>query len=368
MSGGRYLLLFLDEHERPDWLQLDGGVIAARSHGAPPPLPDTEHDEQVVAVVPATDVAVHWVDLPPLAPAQALAAARLLAAEASAEPYERLHVALAPGGDAGEPRAMAVTSAEHMSAWLDRAAMLGLDPDRVVPESLLIAAPVDRVRRIARGDLHIVRGPMVAFAAEPELAELAADGAAAEPFDPARFESGLWDALVTAPLDLRQGPFAKRRRARIDWRHIRRLALLGVAILVGTVLIQFATLLRYSFAADRLEREVVIVAQRALPRGSGLANPPAQLADRLAELRGSGAGFGPTAAAAFAAIRDTPNVDLGTLGFDRDGSLKLGVLAGSAGDINALQQRLTAAGFTASMSEIRPGGGRQLVDITVRAP
>lgn len=367
MSGGRYLLLFLDERAERGWLQLDDGIVASRGTDAPPP-PDEAPDRQVVAVVPATDVTLHWVDLPPLAPAQALAAARLLAVDASAEPFDRIHVAVAPGGVEGEPRAMAVASSSRMADWLGRAAALGHDPDRIVPESLLIAAPAEGVRRIACGPVDIVRGATTAFAAEPELAAFAADGAAAEPFDADRFEAGLAAALAAAPLDLRQGDFAKRRRHRVDWNHIRRLALLGLGILTMTLAIQLATMLHYSFAADRLEREVALVARRALPRAGALADPPAQLAERLAQLRGGGAGFGATAAAAFAAIRDTPNVDLGTLSFETDGSLKLGVIASNAGDVAALSQRLTAAGFSVSGGDVRPGGGRQLADLVVRAP
>ena len=76
MSGGRYLLLFLDD-AAPGWLRLKDGVVAARGgDGSPPPLPDDAAvRDRVVAVVPAADVTVQWVDLPALAPAQAAASA-----------------------------------------------------------------------------------------------------------------------------------------------------------------------------------------------------------------------------------------------------------------------------------------------------
>ena len=134
-----------------------------------------------------------------------------------------------------------------------------------------------------------------------------------------------------------------------------------------TLGIQLALLLHYSFAADRLERAAQAVAAQALPRGTAAGNPPAQLAERLAGLGGGGAGFTASAAAAFAAVRDTPGADLGTLALDPDGTFRIGVLAGSTADIAALQQRLAAAGFVVDAGAIRQAGGRQLADLTVRA-
>jgi general secretion pathway protein L len=369
MSGGRYLLLFLDD-ARPVWLRLENGVVAARGEaGSPPPSPEDSPDRaRVVAVVPAEDVAVHWVELPALAPAQAAAAARLIAAEASAEPLERLHVVIERGQGGGDLRAVAITSAARMSDWLARAAALGHDPDLVVPESLLVDPPEEGLRRLPRGAVDLVRGPMTAFAAEPELVAVAVDGESIETIDAAKFEAALAAVLAAGPLDLRQGAFARRRRWRVDWRLMRRLGLLCAGILAVTLLIQFALILRYSYAADRLEADADAVARRALPRAATIANAPVQLAERLSALRGGGAGFGATAAAAFAAVRDTPNVDLGSLRFDRDGSLQISVLAAGPGDIAAVQQRLAASGFVVTAGAPRPGGGRQVADLTVRAP
>lgn len=368
MSGGGYLLLFLDD-AAPRWLRLkDGSVTASGTDGDPPPAMTGDGErERVVAVVPAAEVVLHWVELPRLAPAQALAAARLVAADASAEPIERLHVAIeAPGVD-GAARAMAVTSADRMTTWLDRCAAMGRDPDHIVPESLLIAQPDVGIRLLSRSGLHILRGREIAFAAEPDLAAIMTADSDVELIDDIAFEAGLSAMVATRPLDLRQGAFAKRRRWRIDWRLVRRLALLVAGILAVTLLIQLALILRYSFAADRLEREIEVAARRALPRAATIANAPVQLSERLAALRGGGAGFAATAAAAFAAVRDTPNVDLGSLRFDRDGTLQIAVLASSPVDIAALQQRLTAAGFVVAAGAAQPSGGRQMADLTVRS-
>ncbi|MDB5688360.1 MAG: ral secretion pathway protein [Sphingomonas bacterium] len=288
--SARALLLFLDDAPACHWLRLEDGVITGRGDaGSPPPPPEDRPDRaRVVVVVPAQDVALHWVDLPPLAPAQAMAAARLLAAEASAEPVDGLHVAVQTAGPAGEPRAIAITSAFRMAGWLGHAAALGHDPDLVLPLSLLILPPESGIRGIASGDLSVVRGPMLAFAAEPELVAVAAGDEPIETIGRDRFEEMLAEAIAARPLDLRQGAFAKRRRWRMDWALVRRLAALGAAIVAITLLIQFTLILRYSFAADRLEAEAETVARSALPRGANIANVPVQLTERLTALRGGG--------------------------------------------------------------------------------
>ncbi|WP_156678584.1 type II secretion system protein GspL [Sphingomonas profundi] len=372
MSGGDFLLLFLDDGLTPPrgWMRLrDGAVIARGGAGAvPPPAdeagdPDRDGDERVVLIVPGEDVVIHWIELPALSPAQAIAAARLAAGEVSAAPAERLHVALGAAG--GETRAVALVAPERMAAWLAQAQALGLDPDAVLPEPLLLLPPEEGIVRWAQGGLHLLRGPAVALAAEPALAALMADGSIVA-VDDAAVEAGLGAALAAAPLDLRQGPFARRRRWRIDWPLVRRLALLGGFILLAILAVQIVLILKYSFAADRLEREVAGVARSALPRVATIDDAPSQLSGRLAELRGAGLGFSASAAAVFAAVRDTANVELSALAFDEGGALRVTATAADAADIAALARRIEAAGFAVDSGDVRPGGGRQIAEITVR--
>jgi general secretion pathway protein L len=75
--------------------------------------------------------------LPALAPAQALAAARLLAADVSAGPVEALHVALGPVEPDGW-RALALVDTTVMQGWMARLAMAGMTPDGMVPAPLLL--------------------------------------------------------------------------------------------------------------------------------------------------------------------------------------------------------------------------------------
>lgn len=398
MSGARFLLLFIGDDDAPaGWLRLVDGVVVARGTSfpvAPAPgsrlrrargqAPSGAHvsinqtpafvereigpslrwgDEVVVLIVPGVDVLLHWVDLPSLAPAQALAAARLLAADVSATPVDRLHVVLG-GASAGSARCMAVADAEVVARWIGAAQALGLDPDHILPEPLLILPPEEGARRWEKGGLHLVRGGRIALAAEPALAALAVEGVA-EAIDGDDVERGLGEALAAMPVDLRQGSFTKRRRWRVDGALVRRLAMIAGGILVATLLIQAVLILRYNLDAERLDREAEAVALRALPRGGHLANPSAQLAERLAELRGGGLGFSATAGLFIGAVRDTPNIEVGSLAFDRAGSLRATVLASNAADLGALERRIEGRGLAVDSGEVRSGGGRQIMEMVV---
>src|SRR4051812_38878 len=92
--------------------------------------------------VPGTEVAIHWLDLAgDLTLAQAAAAARLILADASAEPLDRMHVAA--GRAENGLTAVALAPAELMRAWLAD----GLDPDLIVPEQLLLPPPAEGLVR-----------------------------------------------------------------------------------------------------------------------------------------------------------------------------------------------------------------------------
>lgn len=366
MNGERFLLLFPGEEGNSlgGWLRIADGAVVARGHDVPEIAGGDGGGERVVAVAPGPDVAVHWIDLPDVSQAQAVAAARLLAADVAVEPVDRLHIAVGRPDESGG-RAMALVSGARMAQWLAGFQSLALDPDAVVPETLLIPAAGDAVRRWARGGMHLVRGDRIAFAAEPAIAEAAVPGPLVD-IDDAAVEAGLAAALAAAPVDLRQGAFTRRRPWAIDWRLVRRLGWLLLGLIVLTLLIQAVLILRYNIAADRLEREVAVIARKALPRAERIVNAPAQLTERLTALRGGGRGFSATAAALFAGVRDTANVELGALHYDGDGTLRATVSAGADSDIAALQQRIAAQGFTAVAGDRRSGGGRQIAELAVR--
>ncbi len=371
MSGAEgHLLLFLRDGIAPPqgWLRLRDGVVRARgSAGVPPPPIDTDVmqvDERVVLVVPGEDVVIHWIELPALSRPQAIAAARLMASEVSATPLDRLHVAL--GGADGAARAMALVSAERMAAWLAQAQALGFDADSILPEPLLMLPPESGTICWLRDGRHLLRGDTVALAADPALAGLLTEDPPLA-IEDAAVEAGLGTVLASPVLDLRQGAFARRRRWRIDWVLLRRLVMLGGLMLLAVLAVQLVLILKYSLAADRLQRDLTSVARGALPRAGTIDEPAEQLSARLAELRGQGEGFSATAAIVFAAVRDTANVELAAFSFDEQGILRVTATAANPADLTALARRIEAGGLAVEAGDARPGGGRQIAELSVRS-
>ncbi len=232
MSATDALLIFLDaRNEIEGWLQLRGGAVAARGLGGErlPGLVDAETQEplRVAAVVPGEAVSVHWLELPTgLAPAQAIAAARLMAADVSAQPVSELHVAIGPEVEGESARVVALVPALAMAGWLGRLQAEGLDPDLVMPEPLLLPRPDEGFVRYDRGEIPLFRGRSDAFSVEPDLATLVTGRAKVESIDTDGFEAGLSAALAAPAVNLRQGAFAKRRQWGIEWPLVRRLAML----------------------------------------------------------------------------------------------------------------------------------------------
>ena len=358
------LLIFLGrEAGFEGWLRLEDGAVAARGQG----LPHATEGDRVAAVVPGDAVTLHWLDLPAgLTQPQAVAAARLSAAEHSAQPPAELHVAVGPARGEEGLRCVGLVTASAMEEWMARLAEDGVDPDLVVPETLLLPAAPDGFARYERGSMSLCRGATEAFAAEPELADLVLAGRPVSLLDGADFEAGLGDAVADPALDLRQGPFARRRSWQVDRPLVRRLALLGLLILLVTLLIQVAAILRYTYAADALEAETRAVAAAALPRATGIGDASAELDARLSELRGGGIGFTAIAAPVFAAVRDTANAEMAALNFVPDGSLRVTVQADTPATIAAVVARIEAAGFPVDGGVLRSGGGRQISDLVVR--
>ena len=359
------LLIFLGRSGFDGWLRLEEGAVAGRGPGLEA-LPPLAPGMKVAAIVPGDEVALHWLDLPAgLAPAQAAAAARLMAADYSAQPLGEMHVALGREAE-GALRCVALADAGAIAEWLERLGAAGLDPDLMLPEPLLLPPDGDGVVRYERGGASLCRGSAEAFAMEPDLAERVLAGRAVTDIDAAAFEAGLAEAVARPLVDLRQGPFARRRQWTMDRSLARRLALLLAAILLVTLAIQFVSVLRYTFAADALEAEAQRVAAAALPRTAGVTRGSAELGERLAELRGGGIGFSAIAAALYRAVRETANAELSGLAFSSDGSLRATVQADSPATIAALGQRLEANGFAVRTGALRGGGGRQIAEITVR--
>ena len=344
-AGALTRLVFVDRSAAPGrWLLLDGDEVVGRGD-ASAPLPPAA---ATVLAVPGDEVTVHWLELAEgLAPAQAAAAARLMLADASAEPLSVLHVAVGRPEHGLTPAAL-VPSA-RMAEWMAGAAEAGLEPDAVVPAPLLLTAPDSGYARRELGTVSDYRGRAAAFTLEPELAEAVVGGAPVETVDAAAFESRLGPLVAAPALNLRQGPFARRRQWQLERTRVRRIAGFAIALALLTLVVQVATILAYTFAADRAQAEADALA----------AGTPARGED-------SGPGFGAAAALLFGAVRATPNAELARLEYRADGTLVATVTTDSPATLAALQSRLEASGLTVTPGQRSNTGGRAATDLTLR--
>jgi general secretion pathway protein L len=355
------LLIFLGQTPEP-WLRLDAAGITAR--GDDPALIPPGEDERIVAVVPGESIVLHWVELPRLAPAQAAAAARMLAADVAAGPITATHVAL------GEPetdgrRALALVDDTLMRGWLARLAALGLTPDAIVPLPLLLPAS-DGVTMLTVGEQVNARGPQLAFAAEADVAALILDGHVQHPIDTAAFEAALPESLAAAPVNLRQGRFA----ARADWQparqRVRRLALLATAAAAMWLIAGAAGLIERQRAAARAETQLTEAAAAALPRGTIVTDPRGQVAARLAALGGGDRSFSAMTTQLMAVLRDRPTTALRSLQYTSTGGLNAVVESAAPEDGAALARALSDTGVNAAVANPRIDGDKHVVDLTMK--
>lgn len=297
---------------------------------APPP--------RIAAIVPAADVPLYRIELPDLAPAQARAAALLIAAENAAVPVDSLHVALGPKSEDGARMAAVVASA-RMAEWIARCRAAGFDPRHIVPASALLP---ERVEGFASGELageSLLRGRDWAMIDEPATRLIVGD-ALVELVDLPPLDL----AIETAAVDLAQGPFAPRRRMTIDWKRLRRVGLFAAAAALLWVVAGVVDLIKLNAATDALEVRAVAVATPLLP-GETIREPLAQL--RAATVaRGDGSAELLTMLAATQrALADTPDAALTGIGWTGDGALTASLRAPSPEALAQVVNAVRAQGY-----------------------
>jgi len=352
-------LLFLPAGETGfRWMRVADARVVGEGEGIPEAT-----DDDMIAVAPADAVTLHWAELPSRSPAQATAAARLLAAEASASPLAELHVAV--GDEGASDRPIGVVGVATMRDWLRMLAEAGVDPVAMIPAPMLLPRPEEGYARADLAGSGVVRGTSSGFADEARLTELITGGTAPTTIDRDTLEAAIVAGVAAPTLDLRQGPFARRRQFALDWALIRRLALLSLTILAVTLAISLVRIAKYSFGADALEAEADTVAVAGLPRGETVVDAGRQLDERLSRVRGPGLGFTTTTAAVFAAVRATPGTEVTGLDFQANGDLRLSVAVEREALATDLKRALEAAGFTVRAGVFQAAAGRVTGELTV---
>lgn len=351
MSVSRLLFLGGD---RP-WYEILDAAIVRRGDGYDPV--EWREGERLIAVAPASQVTMHWLDLPDLSLPQANAAARLMLAD---RVLGDAHIACGEADTTGT-RPVAVVSSAAMTAWVEQ-----LQPDAIVPAQMIIAAPEEGCVRADFGPDTIVRGHRLAIADDPVLTPLLTGETGIAALDAEAIEYSALAAILAPPLDLRQGTFAIRRSWLPDARRLRPLAWMAAALALVSLAIPLTRIVKLSLDTGRVEAQTAEVARGAMGEAVAADEAGAALAARLSAIRGGGGGFTGTSAALIAGISATPNVELATLAFASDGVLRLSARATSQAELDALIARLRGSGLQVTPGVASMAQGRPVIEIEVR--
>lgn len=272
---------------------LAGGRLIIAERGGPATI-----------LVPTGQVRLLAVDLPLASRAKRLEALPFAIEDQIAEPIESVHLAL---GAEIAPKRYLVGVVRHdvMAAWVETAGEAGLGQAAMVPDALALPRPsagewaVDLAaeRAVVRaGDgtgfaippamlqpaWQAAGRPTVLSYGAPLPAEMMADGSTLAP-------GALAERLLAPALDLRQGPYARRRASLPNiWRRLGWIVALGVA---AHVVIAAADTVMLRTIADRREADTRALAAIAAPG----ANLGGDLAASVADLLPAGSSVPPDA-------------------------------------------------------------------------
>ena len=345
------------------WLTVEDGVILAQGTGDNWPRPEGA-TIRAMLIAPAAAVALHRALLPDLAARQAQAAARLMAVENALGDPEALHVATGPRESDGALDVAVVANAD-MVAWLTWAEAHGLDAGPVVPAALLLPRPEEGFVRGQVGGETIARDKSAAFAADPALAGLVMGDAPVEDIADHDITAALIVALDDPPLDLRQGPFARRKKRTLDWALLKRLAVLVGLILLASLIMALTTIVKLNGDRDRLDARALAAARTVVPDVGSVEQAQSALDERAVARGVGGRGFSATAARLFAALDQSPAAALTAFELTADGGVRATIAAPSVNDLDIAVAALRSSGAGAVTTPVQTGDGRQAIQITL---
>lgn len=342
----RLILLARDPAQASTCLHVDAGgrVLSRHPLDASHPLPADSAARTVVAV-PGEAVRAVWLELPAHNPVQALAAARILLQDHVADAGE-LHIAVAAPTGSG-PRLVAVTADTRMHDWRQRCQDLGVTADVLIADHLLLTAPADgSLQVVVREGRWLVRGPQLAFTAEPELARQIIGESPCVPVEDAHASEALLAGHAALPsveqLDLLQHSHA-RTRNRVRSRRGRRAAVLAILCLLFPLGLLGAQTLRHALAAHSLEGRADALAAAHLQRP---VTDDAAAALHAHHRQVAGPVILATQLTALAeAIERRPGTRIDSLDYAPESGVQAGLLHTSEADLEALRADLASAGI-----------------------
>ena len=344
---------------------------------------DVSGAQQIIILVPSTDVGIYDVRLPTRSEAEARRAAPYAIEDELAVPAEDVHIALGPKTGTGNTRELHVCSSEILEAWIARiddnkqlrGAILVADAS-VIPNGRFAIDAGDRIlgRKEAKrftldgalpddvlnaifmpvkSDLTVFGDALVERLLESNLADL----------DPLQALLG-WTYEAENLINLRQGAYAMRREGSLDWKDWRLPASLAAAV---TVTWLSATALE-NRALGQLTDQMT-AASRSIYSAAFPDQPvPRNIMQAVrspASARGS-VDFRTASAILYAGVDAIGNPGIQSLRFDDDaGTLRARISYENFGDEQMLKEHIEKAGVRVQIGEMRQQAGRVSGELTM---
>jgi general secretion pathway protein L len=357
------LILLSPQREQPSsYLIVDGaGAIVGRgvlSHRSP-----SVFKGRTVLIVPGTEIVTRWLDLEDGPPTSVAEAASVLLKDHIGSSRDTIHLALGePENDGARP--VSVVDRLLMQTFIDRAAELGVTPDIVIPDHLMLSPTEDGVLAMAFDGAVAVRGNRLAFSAEDELASLLIGAHRRTTIeDASEIEDYLAGSSERLPMNLLQGDFAAGGRSRAAWGGYRRVAALATVAVLSPLVIWAIEIARNEASARALETRAAASA-RALVGNTQAGDPIRELRGRLAGLRANDR-FMWTTAALFDAVSRAKDVELEGLSYIQDGIIRATLVHTASSDVAAVRAALEQSGVTVDEDAPEQRDSRMLTIITL---
>lgn len=328
-------------------------------------------DGPATLLVPTESVLLLAVDLPLSTRAKRIEALPFAVEDRIAEPLDSVHLAL---GAELAPRRYLVGVVRHevMAEWVERAEAAGLAHAAIVPDALALPVPPEGAWSVdLDGNRAVVRaGDGTGFACPAALLRPAWDAAGQPPAiaygAPLPAEMTLATAgldpeplarrLLAPALDLRQGSYARRRRAMPNvWRRVAWIVALGAA---AHTLIALADTVMLQVIAERRAEEMRQLAAIAAP-GINLGEDPATTVANLLPQGEGGAPqvFLPLATRLFGALQPLGSA-ISARALNFQGNALVLDLEPSPGLAPRLRAALAGGGVAANVTESPDGSIR----------
>jgi len=357
------LVLLSHASEQPStYLVVDG---AARIAGRGTLSVDTQaaaFKGRTALIVPGADVVTRWLDLEDGPPARVAESAALLLKDHIGAPRDSIHLAVGEPEDDGA-RPVSVIDRSLMQDFIDRAVELGVSPDVVVPDHLMLCPPADGVLAVMLGSIVAVRGDRLAFSAEEELAWLLIGVRRRTTMeDISEIEQCFATGSARIPMNLLQQDFSSAGEGRAGGGY-RRVAVLAAVAALSPLAIWAAEIARNEASMRSLEARAEARA-RTIVGTVGSADPILELRGRLAGLRAND-GLMQTTAVLFDAVSRAQKVELESLSYLQEGVVRATLIHTASSDVNAVRDVLEQSGITVDEDAAEQRDGRMITTITL---